>query len=107
MTLVFAYLAVILVWSTTPLAIVWSSASISPSMALLLRMMIALILALIIAKAANVRLPWHKPALQLYCYSAIGIAGGMFFTYLAASSVPSGLSATHVAGACSIVAPNQ
>ena len=91
MTLVFAYLAVILVWSTTPLAIVWSSASISPSMALLLRMMIALILALIIAKAANVRLPWHKAALQLYCYSAIGIAGGMFFTYLAASSVPSGL----------------
>jgi len=32
-----AYLAVILIWSTTPLGIVWSSESVSPTLAVLLR----------------------------------------------------------------------
>ena len=44
MSLAAAYLAVILIWSTTPLGIVWSSESVSPSLALLLRMVIALVL---------------------------------------------------------------
>ena len=36
-----AYLVVLLIWSTTPLGIVWSSESINPTMAVLLRMLIA------------------------------------------------------------------
>ena len=91
MSLAAAYLAVILIWSTTPLGIVWSSESVSPSLALLLRMVIALVLGLAIIKLANIRFPWHKQALKLYAYSGLGIAGGMFFTYLAARSIPSGI----------------
>jgi drug/metabolite transporter (DMT)-like permease len=91
MSLAAAYLAVILIWSTTPLGIVWSSVSVSPSLALLLRMVIALILGFIWIKLANIRFPWHKPARKLYLNSGIGIAGGMFFTYLGAMSIPSGI----------------
>ncbi|MGJ8693377.1 MAG: DMT family transporter [Thalassotalea sp.] len=91
MSLVIAYLAVILIWSTTPLGIVWSSTSVSPSLALLLRMMIALMLGLVWLKLTNVRFPWHKQAIKFYSFSALGIAGGMYFTYLSARSIPSGL----------------
>lgn len=91
MSLAAAYLAVILIWSTTPLGIVWSSESVSPSLALLLRMMIALVLGIVLLKLAKIRFPWHKQALKLYAFSGLGIAGGMFFTYLAARSIPSGI----------------
>ncbi|WP_448246822.1 DMT family transporter [Thalassotalea agariperforans] len=91
MQLAAAYIAVILIWSTTPLGIVWSSASVSPTLALLMRMVIALVLGLAVIKLAKITFPWHKQAVRLYSFSAIGIAGGMFFTYLSAQSVPSGL----------------
>lgn len=91
MSLIIAYLTVILIWSTTPLGIVWSSASVAPSLAFVLRMVIALIIGLMWLKIANIRFPWHKHAIKLYAYSGIGIGGGMFSTYLAAKHVPSGL----------------
>ncbi len=86
-----AYLAVLLIWSTTPLGIVWSSESINPTMAVLLRMLIAVILGAIIIFIRNIALPWHKKALRLYSYSALGIFGGMSFSYLAATYLPSGV----------------
>ncbi len=91
MSVSIAYLAVLLIWSTTPLAIVWSSESISPSLAVLLRMVIALILGAIIIKVRHIELPWHKQAVKLYSFSAIGIFGGMIFSYLAAQYLSSGI----------------
>lgn len=89
MPLIIAYITVILVWSTTPLGIVWSSTSVSPTLALLLRMSLALVLGWLIIMIMRINFPWHKQAIRLYSYSALGIAGGMIFTYLAARSVPS------------------
>ncbi|MDP7592324.1 MAG: DMT family transporter [Litorilituus sp.] len=86
-----AYLAVLLIWSTTPLGIVWSSESISPSMAVLLRMVIALILGGAIIFIKRISLPWHKQAIRLYSYSALGVFGGMTFSYLAAQYISSGV----------------
>ena len=86
-----AYLAVLLIWSTTPLGIVWSSESISPSLAVLLRMLIALILGSVIIYIKRINLPWHNQAVRLYSYSALGIFGGMLFSYLAAQYLPSGV----------------
>lgn len=86
-----AYIAVLLIWSTTPLGIVWSSESINPTMAVLLRMLIAVVLGGMIIFIRNIELPWHKQALRLYSYSALGIFGGMSFSYLAASYLPSGV----------------
>ena len=86
-----AYIAVLLIWSTTPLGIVWSSESINPTMAVLLRMLIAVVLGGLIIFIRNIELPWHKQALRLYSYSALGIFGGMSFSYLAAAYLPSGV----------------
>lgn len=86
-----AYLAVVLIWSTTPLGIVWSSESVHPTLAVLLRMVIALVLGQIILRVAKITLPWNKQAIRLYGYSAIGIFGGMSFSYFAAQYISSGL----------------
>jgi len=86
-----AYLAVILIWSTTPLGIVWSSESINPTMAVLLRMLIAITLGAMIIKSRHIELPWHKQALRVYSFSALGIFGGMLFSYMAASYLSSGV----------------
>lgn len=86
-----AYIAVLLIWSTTPLGIVWSSESINPTMAVLLRMLIAVVLGSMIIFIRNIELPWHKQAIRLYSFSALGIFGGMSFSYLAAGYLPSGV----------------
>lgn len=87
-----AYLAVVLIWSTTPLGIVWSSESVSPTLAVLARMVIALVLgALMIVLNRNISLPWHKSAIKLYAFSAVGIYGGMLLSYFAAAHISSGL----------------
>lgn len=86
-----AYLAVVLIWSTTPLGIVWSSESVHPTLAVLLRMLIALTLGFVLLKAYNIKLPWHRNALKLYIFSALGIFGGMLLSYYAAQYISSGL----------------
>jgi drug/metabolite transporter (DMT)-like permease len=86
-----AYLVVLLIWSTTPLGIVWSSESINPTMAVLLRMLIAVLLGGIIIYTRKIELPWHKQAIRLYAFSALGIFGGMSFSYLAAGYLSSGI----------------
>jgi drug/metabolite transporter (DMT)-like permease len=91
MSVTIAYLAVLLIWSTTPLGIVWSSESISPSLAVLLRMVIALILGALVIMIRKINIPWHKQALKLYSYSALGIFGGMMCSYLAAQYMSSGV----------------
>ncbi|MFT2090224.1 DMT family transporter [Paraglaciecola sp. 2405UD69-4] len=91
MQLIAVYITVLLIWSTTPLGIVWSAESVSPSLALLLRMSIALVLGAVIIKLFKIEFPWHKRAVYFYGVSTVGVAGGMFFTYLAAPTMPSGI----------------
>lgn len=86
-----AYMIVLLIWSTTPLAIVWSSETINPTMAVLLRMLIALVLGGLIIVARKIDFPWHPKAIRLYTFSALGIFGGMSFSYLAAGYLSSGV----------------
>ncbi|QYK02040.1 DMT family transporter [Shewanella psychrotolerans] len=85
-----SFLAVVLIWSTTPLGIVWSSESVHPTMAVLLRMVIALVIGSMIILFSNIRLPWNKTAFRLYGFSSIGIVGGMLLSYFAARYLPSG-----------------
>lgn len=86
-----AYMAVVIIWSTTPLSIVWSSETVSPTLALLLRMAIAALLGLLFVAVARVKLLWTRPALTVYAYSSLGLFGGMLLIYFAASYVSSGL----------------
>ncbi len=86
----FAFLAVVLIWSTTPLGIVWSSASVHPTMAVLLRMLLALVLGSLLLVIFRIRFPWTKTAFKLYGFSSIGIVGGMLLSYFAARYLASG-----------------
>lgn len=86
-----AYIAVVLIWSTTPLGIVWSSETMHPTLAVLLRMLIALVLGSILLKVYRVRFPVNKQAIKLYCFSGFGVFGGMLFSYLSARYISSGL----------------
>ncbi len=86
-----AYVAVVIIWSTTPLGIVWSSESVSPTMAVLMRMLIAGLLGCLIIKFSRVKLPWHRQARMVYIYSALGIFGGMSLCYMAATYLSSGM----------------
>ncbi|MGX5201789.1 DMT family transporter [Aliikangiella sp. IMCC44632] len=86
-----AYLLVVAVWSTTPLAIQWSSDTIGPILAVLLRMVIAAILGLMVIYIRRIKVPFNSTAILLYSYSGIGIFIGMTFAYLAASYLTSGL----------------
>jgi len=86
----FAFLSVVLIWSTTPLGIVWSSASVHPTMAVLLRMVLALVLGSLLLVLFRIRLPWTKTAFKLYAFSSIGIVGGMLLSYFAARYLASG-----------------
>lgn len=86
-----AYLTVLLIWSTTPLGIVWSSETINPTMAVLLRMLIAVVLGCLVILISKIALPWNKKSIRLYSFSALGIFGGMSFSYLAAGYLSSGI----------------
>ncbi|PKF56671.1 EamA family transporter [Alteromonadales bacterium alter-6D02] len=86
-----AFLSVILIWSTTPLAIIWSSESVHPTMAVLLRMLIAAVLGSFLLVLMRIKLPMSTTALRLYAYSALGIYGGMMCGYFAAAHVSSGM----------------
>ena len=57
-----AYLAVVIIWSTTPLGIVWSSETVDPTLALFLRMALAAVLGLAFVVVARIRLLWTRPA---------------------------------------------
>ncbi|WP_448566176.1 DMT family transporter [Thalassotalea ganghwensis] len=91
MSVPIAYLAVVLIWSTTPLGIVWSSETVSPTLAVLARMVIALIPGWLILKSYRIEFPWHREAMKLYCFSGLGIFGGMLLSYFAARYISSGL----------------
>ncbi|WDE04268.1 DMT family transporter [Thalassomonas viridans] len=86
-----AYLAVVLIWSTTPLGIVWSSETVSPTLAVLMRMVIAAVLGFILLKLKSMSIPGNRQAMKVYGFSALGIFGGMLFSYMAAAYISSGM----------------
>lgn len=85
-----AYLGVIIIWSTTPLAILWSSQEAGFIFGLTSRMIIGAVLALVVAALLGSGLVWHRRALQAYTTAALGIYGGMISVYWAAQFIPSG-----------------
>ncbi|GLS91893.1 membrane protein [Psychromonas marina] len=86
-----AYLSVVLIWSTTPLGIIWSSETVNPMMAVFLRMFLAMIIGTLFLVVMRIHIPTTKQAMKLYSYSTIGVFGGMFWGYMASRYVSSGL----------------
>ena len=91
MSVSLAYGLAIVIWSTTPLAIVFSNDSIAPLMSAFLRMTLAAMLGSVLLKLMGLKLSCHWRALKAYLASVVGIFGAMAATYQAAQWIPSGL----------------
>ena len=86
-----AYLGVILIWATTPLAIKWSGQGTDFSFAVTARMAIGLAVAAFVLAAWRIRLPLHRRARASYAAAGIGMFGAMTLTYWGAQYIHSGL----------------
>jgi drug/metabolite transporter (DMT)-like permease len=86
-----AYLGVILIWSTTPLAIKWSGEGAGILFGAASRMALGLVFCLVLVATLGRALPRHRTALLTYLAAGLGIWGAMSATYWASQFIPSGL----------------
>lgn len=85
------FMIVVLVWSLTPLAAVWTVQEMHWAWGLFIRFSLAIPLAFACLWYFKIRLPLHRKALLSYCAGAIGLFGSMAFCYMGADRVPSSI----------------
>lgn len=85
------FIAVVLIWSFTPLAAVWTVHEIHWAWGLFLRFSIAIPLALACLLYFGLKLPLNKTAILSYGAGALGLFGSMTFCYLGATRISSGM----------------
>lgn len=86
-----AFFSVVLIWSTTPLAIKWSALGAGFSFAVLSRMIIGVVLCALLLLLFRVRFPLHRRALHSYLASGSSMFGTMVLAYWASQYVSSGM----------------
>lgn len=91
MKLLPAYLGVVLIWSTTPLAVKLSTDSLDFSFAALARMSLSTLICCALLLPLRVRLRFDRPALKAYASASLGMFGSLSLTYAAVGYIPSGL----------------
>jgi drug/metabolite transporter (DMT)-like permease len=91
MSLPAAFVSVILIWSTTPLAIKWSALGAGFSFAVFSRMAIGVLLCAVLLAAFRVRFPLHRKALLAYVAGGVSMFAAMALTYWSAQFVSSGM----------------
>lgn len=86
-----AYIILIAIWSTTPLAIKWSAVELSFSGAIFWRILLSAILAFIFLKSRGEKL-FIKPGIwRFYTITALGIAPNFLLVYWSSLWISSGL----------------
>ncbi|MGZ5055299.1 MAG: DMT family transporter [Methylobacter sp.] len=85
-----AYISIVLLWATTPLAIKWSGEGPGYLFGVTGRMVIGTACILLMLALSGQRLAWHSKALQTYLAVAVQIYGSMLVVYWAAQFIPSG-----------------
>jgi len=88
--LILGFLLVTLIWSTTPLAIKWSSDGPTFIFGVSARMTIGMVLLILIAMIKRVPVPFHRQALLTYFAAGMGIYGAMLSVYWGAQYIQSG-----------------
>lgn len=91
MRIIFAYLSVVIIWSTTPLAIQWSSTSFSFSAAVMFRMVFALLICLVALCVTRKPLIKSSSDWLVFCVGALGLFPNMVLVYWAAQYISSGV----------------
>lgn len=90
MSVPISYLTVILIWSTTPLAIQWSGDEVGFQFGVAARMFIGLIALSLLLRVMKIEFPWHKKARRIYLITGSSLYIAMSFVYWAAQYIPSG-----------------
>lgn len=91
MSVPFAYVGIIVIWSTTPLAIQWSAQGAGFAFAVFSRMLIGALLAAVLVAVWRVGFPLHERARRSYLVGGLALFGAMALTYWGARFVHSGL----------------
>lgn len=86
-----AYLGLVLIWATTPLAIKWSNDSSDFLLAVSARMTIGFVICLLLLLVLRIPLRWHREAMMTYVAAGLGIFAAMISVYWGAQYIPSGL----------------
>ncbi|QID19550.1 EamA family transporter [Nitrogeniibacter mangrovi] len=86
-----AYLSVILIWATTPLAIQWSTQGAGFAFAVFSRMLIGVLVGAGVLAMCRIPFPLHAHARRVYLVGGASLFAGMALTYWAARHVHSGL----------------
>lgn len=90
MRVALAYIFIVLLWATTPLAIKWSADGSSFIFGVTARMSIGLICTLILLLLSRTGLVWHSLAKRTYFAVALQIYAAILSVYWAAQFIPSG-----------------
>ena len=90
MRILLTYISVVLLWSTTPLAIKWSGEGPGFLFGVTSRMTIGTICLLLFVGVMRKPIPLHRKAILTYCAVALQIYGAMIAVYWAAQFMPSG-----------------
>jgi drug/metabolite transporter (DMT)-like permease len=90
MRIFLAYISVVLIWATTPLAIKWSGQGPGFLFAVTGRMTLGMLCLLMLLVIFRLRLAWHPKARLTYLAVAVQIYGSMTAVYWAAQFIPSG-----------------
>jgi len=86
-----AYAGLIIIWSTTPLAIKWSSADSGFLFAIMGRMTLGVVLCLILIRMFKIHLPVHRNARRIYVIGGLSLYSAMLSIYWSVQFIPSGL----------------
>jgi drug/metabolite transporter (DMT)-like permease len=90
MRITLAYISVVLLWATTPLAIKWSGEGPGFLFAVTSRMAIGMVCILFTLAVLRRSLAWHRKALLTYLAVALQIYCSMIVVYWSAQFIPSG-----------------
>ncbi len=90
MQIISAYFGVVLIWSTTPLAIKWSAEEVGYVFGVTARMSVGAFCLLLLMLLFRRPLPFNKPATQTYLAVALQLYVSMLVTYWGARFIPSG-----------------
>lgn len=91
MSVPLAYIGVIIIWSTTPLAIKWSGVDAGFLFGVTARMLIGLLFSSVLIMLLSRRsLPWDKSSRKIYLVAGIAIYGAMLSVYWGSQYISSG-----------------
>ncbi|MDH5571531.1 MAG: DMT family transporter [Gammaproteobacteria bacterium] len=88
-----AFIGMIIIWSTTPLAIKWSGEDVGFLFGITSRMLLSAMISTMIMLALVRKLPWHRKAIYTYLAGCLGIFGSMMCVYWGSQFITSGLVA--------------